>query len=232
MIKSFTNLLPSIYFQRRPVEIWGALLYTGGNREGSCMLIYNEFISNYWNYYLILEERVISSFRYVELNENNFKTYSIEFLSLLLSIGSEVDVAFKEVLNISNDNKSGIKKYLNGVSQNHPEIIEIEVKTITGNIKFKPFMTDKSGTLQWWKIYNSLKHNRTEKYQDATLQYVLYALGGLFALEMYHFKQMYLANKESPDMPEPASKLFYIPNWDTKYLSVKRLMEKIINPTM
>jgi hypothetical protein len=40
----------------------------------------NGFTKSYWNYYLELEERMEETRRYIEYDENNFKTYSSNYL--------------------------------------------------------------------------------------------------------------------------------------------------------
>ena len=54
-----------------------------------------DFHINYWEYYLMLERKVIDTLNYVELCEDNFSTYSNQFASLIQSIGSELDEFFK-----------------------------------------------------------------------------------------------------------------------------------------
>ena len=48
-----------------------------------------------WDYYLVLERELVDSFNYVELSNDNFSTYSVEFAKMLLSICSEFDSVFK-----------------------------------------------------------------------------------------------------------------------------------------
>ena len=45
------------------------------------------FLQNYWNYYLVLENRFINAVNYVALNSDNYNTYSFEFVNLILLIG-------------------------------------------------------------------------------------------------------------------------------------------------
>ena len=47
-----------------------------------------------WDYYLVLERELVNSFNYVELSNDNFSTYSVEFAKMLLSICSEFDSNF------------------------------------------------------------------------------------------------------------------------------------------
>lgn len=56
---------------------------------------FESFIANYWCYYLLLEKEIISLRKYVEFNEDNNKTYSLEFLLLCQAICGELDAVGK-----------------------------------------------------------------------------------------------------------------------------------------
>ncbi len=54
-----------------------------------------KFLKNYWRYYKELENELLSMSRYVEFVEDNFSTYSVEFLKLYQAVCSEIDVIGK-----------------------------------------------------------------------------------------------------------------------------------------
>ena len=56
---------------------------------------FNKFLKNYWRYYKELEIELLSTSRYVEFVEDNFSTYSVEFLKLYQAVCSEIDVIGK-----------------------------------------------------------------------------------------------------------------------------------------
>ena len=58
---------------------------------------FETFKRSYWNYYLELEERMEATKKYVEYDENNFKTYSSTYLMLMQAVCSEIDVVGKEI---------------------------------------------------------------------------------------------------------------------------------------
>lgn len=64
---------------------------------------FKQFIINYWLYYRELEDEFLFTNKYVCLHENNFKTYSIEFLKLYQAICSEIDVIGKAMAVYIND---------------------------------------------------------------------------------------------------------------------------------
>lgn len=57
--------------------------------------LFNSFIRNYWKYYIELEKEFQLVSRYVEFTEDNFSTYSVEFLKLYQAVCSEIDVIGK-----------------------------------------------------------------------------------------------------------------------------------------
>ena len=70
------------------------------------------FAKSYWNYYLELEERMEETRRFIEYDENNFKTYSSNYLMLFQAVCSEIDVVGKELaayFNNSFDEEEGTK---------------------------------------------------------------------------------------------------------------------------
>ncbi len=72
----------------------------------------NRFNKLFWKHYIILEEDFKSTQRYVELSEDNFETFSVEYTRLLQSIGSEFDVVCREVCRYYGFyNKKNIKDY-------------------------------------------------------------------------------------------------------------------------
>lgn len=56
-----------------------------------------EFLINYWQYYKVLEDDFINVTKYIKLSEDNYSTYSDEFVKQLQAIGSEFDVICKEI---------------------------------------------------------------------------------------------------------------------------------------
>lgn len=58
------------------------------------------------DYYLVLERDLVNSFYFVELSNDNFSTYSVEFAKMLLSICSEFDSVFKDYVELRSANRS------------------------------------------------------------------------------------------------------------------------------
>ena len=58
---------------------------------------YEIFIKHYWQYYKELESEIISTRRYVDFDEDNFTSFSVEYLKLYQAVCSEVDVLGKTI---------------------------------------------------------------------------------------------------------------------------------------
>ena len=56
-------------------------------------------MNKYWRYYLLLEKKFIDTLNYVELDEKNFSTYSVEYAHQLLAIGSNWTLSSKFIVN-------------------------------------------------------------------------------------------------------------------------------------
>lgn len=63
---------------------------------------FNSFLKYYWRYYRELEKEFLSTARYVEFVEDNFSTYSVEFLKLYQAVCSEIDVVGKMMASKAN----------------------------------------------------------------------------------------------------------------------------------
>lgn len=185
-----------------------------------------EFINIHWRYYIMLEKSFDKVLQYVELDEKNYTTFSIEFARQLQGICAEIDTVMKVICGIAGDERANTKNYRSIIVARYDDILSKEV-TI-GKISIKPFETwtkDKpTQSLSWFLGYNNLKHSRTTNYMDANLKNVLYALAGLFLLEMYYVRE--IAQGEERDIPLPASELFHITDWETVYRDLSGLTMK------
>ena len=191
----------------------------------------DEFISKYWNHYLILEEDFIKTNRYVDLDESNFKVYSVEFLKQLQAICSEVEALFKEISGITaikgtftiND----YAKFILSKDSWMSDIVEKNINIKRKDIRLTPFKNwdenRASKSLSWWKDYNSVKHNRIINYKKANLKNVLDSLSALYLLEMYLLKKVCKEKNNKNDIPDRESNLTFKLNstWNPLLLGVR-----------
>lgn len=179
----------------------------------------SDFLKNYWKYYLLLEKHFKNVERYVTISKDNFETFSIEFVSQLQNIGSEIDVLMKEVCGFNQDERKDIATYCPIILQKYPLIVQQKVNI--EELEFAPFegweTEHPAASLKWWSAYNRIKHGRTKNYKEANLKNVLYALAGLCVLEMFYIKDISNFDVE-PDIPDEESRIFQLKNWDSKWL--------------
>lgn len=163
----------------------------------------NKFSSNKYDLtrmYKILEEKIINLFKYIEPNIENCETYSYEISSLLVSVCIEVENCFKQVI-CYNSNAKGrlnIKHY----RQLDPllKLSRYEFKFIPSpEWIFKPFDAWRNGkvTLEWYKAYNAVKHDRSSNLAIATLEHLLNAFAGLYALHLSMFGPYATSHKKA-----------------------------------
>lgn len=149
-----------------------------------------------WRYFLALDKDVSSILRYIELDERNFKTFSIENVRLLLVISSEVEIVCKQLCQKINNDESVNHYDLPGLIEimlgEFPKIHDTVINVPRARLNIKPW-EDISKTYvddntkkevirspPWWQAYNNVKHQRHQNYERANLRNVLYALPGLF----------------------------------------------------
>lgn len=175
--------------------------------------LHQQFMRDYWNYYLEIERDVQDTFRYVELDKKNFRTYSREYKKLLDSIGSEVDVVGKSIAELyapedTKMKKAPISRWGYAVQQAASHIAEASV-SLNNDLMITPWknwrnewVLNKTGKVtyrlqngaenpEWWRAYNKTKHRRKSlvrpddsSYERANQENVVSALAGLYLLEL------------------------------------------------
>lgn len=182
-----------------------------------------EFIDSFWNYYLNLENRFINTTQYVEVDKNNYQTFSIEYIGLLQSICAEIDTIMKEICGFNQEDFKKISMYYEKIMKDpfFKNIMDEETIYIYKKINIKPFdKWDEENSPQWWKSYNDVKHERVAKYKNGNLKNVLYALSALYILESYKIKDIANKTNESLDIPEIDSKVFRLNNLKTENINL------------
>lgn len=190
-----------------------------------------EFIDSFWNYYLNLENRFINTTQYVEVDKDNYQTFSIEYIGLLQSICAEIDTIMKEICGFNQEDFKKISMYYEKIMKDpfFKNIMDEETIYIYKKINIKPFdKWDEKNSPQWWESYNDVKHERVAKYKNGNLENVLYALSALYILERYKIKDIANKTNESLDIPEIDSKVFRLKNLKTENINLGfRVMGRI-----
>jgi hypothetical protein len=154
----------------------------------------------YWQHFLALEADFATTARYVELSQQNFATFSIEYVKLLLAIGSEVDVLCKVICEKidSAAKRDNINDYRACITA-HSKIAGEEVLVRRYDLAFNPWDSWAHGNNPaWWRSYNNVKHQRDIYFHEANLENCANAVSGLFVAVIYCHKA-----EKSTDALEP-----------------------------
>ena len=117
----------------------------------------------------------INTIKYVSPSKTNEKTYSEEYAKIVLLCGSEIDSILKLICKIEKVKPRNKDYNMNDYSDVIINKIKLDIETYTPNcmtttnekyMMITPFKTIKKGApyggLEWWKDYQSLKHDRVK----------------------------------------------------------------------
>lgn len=154
--------------------------------------IHNKFESNnyynryYLRYFQLLEKELENIGRYIDFDQKNFRTFSLEILKLYQAICSEIDAIAKIVAYLTNksfkygERNVNIQKWWYQIQNEHlscypnTRLQDLNVK-FNGNINLTPFanfeyelgnkkrikLKNNASTPKWWVSYNKVKHGRS-----------------------------------------------------------------------
>lgn len=142
----------------------------------------------HWPYYLSFESDIVKVSRYIEFNEENYSTYSLELARLLLASSSEVDVVMKELCRFlaPTEKIENINDYKNIIKSKSPGLVNQKITCARYGLEFTPWKSwilDESPA--WWVGHNKVKHHRSENFQEANLKNVLDSISGLYVCNVY-----------------------------------------------
>ena len=152
----------------------------------------------HWNYFIALEEDLEKVARYIEFDEDNYSTYSLELAHLLLAASSEVDVVLKELCNKikSSKNHTKMEHYRKTIKALLPELSNEEVTISRYGLTLTPLENLKNDKAPyWWEGYNDVKHHRDTKFNEANLKNTLNAVASLGLIVLYFYREE-LANEK------------------------------------
>lgn len=142
------------------------------------------------DYFQAFEDDLAHLSRFIEFTPDNFPTYSLELVRLLLAAGSEVDVALKELCKLSQPTAKPTKNI-----DQHKKII-LGDKNLTGipkqtiaihrfDIQLTPWKAWDGSNPDWWTAYNAVKHDRATNYKMGNLGNALNAVAALGIIMQY-----------------------------------------------
>lgn len=185
-----------------------------------------EFENKFWSFYINLEEEFLEIEKIIPYDKINKNTFSYKFMGLLLSICAEIDFTFKMFIESKDDSFSrrNFDDYERFVENYYHDFKNSEVKGYKNrfrDLRCKPFKYWRCGDApKWWQVYNKIKHNRikikedeNEWYLYANQKNVLKALGALFILNMYFYRECVDDLEKECVVPLPQSRIFNLENW-------------------
>ena len=147
----------------------------------------------HWQYFLVLDRDIETVSRYVEISQDNYDTYSIQFVRLLLSACSEIDVVAK-ILSKQVDthfkpsgNFPGIFDYQRTITKRFPKFHTTNILIPKYGITLTPWHKWSLANTPpiWWSCHNKVKHQRDTHYKQANLKNTINAVAGLFVMVLY-----------------------------------------------
>ncbi len=93
---------------------------------------------NAWSYFLMIENDLQNTSRFVEVCESNLKTYSSEFAKIIMVSCSEIDSVCKMVCNLTDLKKNyNMKNYASSLLKRHFHLVDCQA--IIGSLSFYPW---------------------------------------------------------------------------------------------
>lgn len=163
--------------------------------------------------YHLLEQQLLRIFEFVEPADGNLPTYSHETYSLLLRACTEFEANARAILVANGYQKTGnwnIEDYyrVQGATRLADYEITIPIWSGPGGV-FRPFKEwHLAHSLTWYRDYQSVKHNRSQNFQRASLGNLIEAVSGVFcilfsqfhflAFDPYHQPSMFSSDDSGP----------------------------------
>ena len=143
--------------------------------------------------YLLLEKELIRNFEFIEPCDAHLTSYSHQLYSLLLRASTEFEANAKGVLIANEYSPKGdwtIKDYQKLDSAMRLSDYTVIVHAWSGQNRvvqpFKQWSSPANG-LPWYRAYNKVKHNRADEFSSASLENVVNAIAGVFAILFSQF---------------------------------------------
>lgn len=143
----------------------------------------------HWRYFISLDEDLLALSRYIAFTNSNFSTHSTENARLLMAAAQECDVLMKQICDRLGQPAGKEAEYRSVLPAHLPSLpnVEVEVLHTDENIVFKPFASyaaTPATTPTWWTANNKVKHERHNRFADASLANVLEAVSALLILNV------------------------------------------------
>jgi hypothetical protein len=146
-----------------------------------------------------IQQRLQTTFRFVDLSRENCTTFSYEFASILRDSGSVFGSVLDSLTNGTKGN-FGIKTdfwdykklLLNEDVDIHRRTLQVRPLFPSGMLVPLSALSKPTETPNWWRAYNNVKHSEYENFRDGNLQNAVLSVAALVILE--HFVGVSLAD--------------------------------------
>ena len=190
-----------------------------------------EFLRDYWAYYLMLEKKFVHTLNYVSLHTDNESVFSNEYAALIQMIGAEMDSFFKVYCGFAASDNKNISHYHPIITNDYPGILSQQVRVRSADMSIIPFDgwngAQPKQSLFWWLAFDNIKHSRTANKKDGSQKNALYLLAGLYLIEMKYLGKI-AAQTGDMDIPDEKSELFSLPGWTFNYMAGNELVQQTI----
>ncbi len=163
-----------------------------------------EYIQH-WNYFCTLASRLDETKNYIyhgvidigdgEIQFVHENVYSDNFKQIIILAASEFELISKALCAKIGKNATDIISISRTLLEKYPKIVDTEILTLYwGGTPLSKWKLNESGKvegLEWWRAYNSLKHNETASYQKATLENALLSVSALYILNLYLMYELF-----------------------------------------
>lgn len=145
---------------------------------------------DYYKFFFSLEDKFFQISKFVEINNDNYKTYSSEISIAFMSACAEFEVVAKALCVLCDSSfrkNANILRIAACLTIHFPSIFTETVELSYFKIKMVPLSNlAPTNSPKWWKAYNSLKHDRSNSYSEANIENLLLALASLSIVNHYY----------------------------------------------
>jgi hypothetical protein len=155
----------------------------------------------FWDYFLAIEQDLAECTRYVQFGENfgensnqdNYKTFSLEFARIIVASGAECDTVMKKLYkSICGSEAPDILRRFAVLNSAYPTLVRHEIEIPKYSLSFTPWETWSSdNSPDWWgNAYDKIKHERDVYFVNANLRNAILATAGLLCTLMYYYREL------------------------------------------
>ena len=177
----------------------------------------------HWNYFCSITKQLESTIDYIdhgtnyegeeEFNLIHANVYSNAFKQIILLAGAEFEVITRNLCDNPDKEERNIVEISQSIFKKYPKLIETEVITMfwVGHPlkEWSVVQTPKGDKsvmgIDWWDVYNDLKHHKEDSFQNATLKNAVFSVAALYIIHLYLMNKQFegLGYISPCPLPEP-----------------------------